>query len=322
MKKKLKKIPWLVLWLLLLVQTVGAADFLVPVGKVIGLELENDCITVAAFDSSLGAAAKDAGMQVGDRILTVNRKPVQKIEDVHQALSCSDGTAEICILRGDAVKNLRLTPNMTANGPKLGIYLKDSISGVGTVTWYDPDSRTFGALGHGVSSGGGQPVNLRRGQAWEAGILSVQKGCAGKPGQLSGSIDRQQSVGALAKNTPQGVFGTAEHGWAGEKLPVACASQIQKGPAVIRSTVHGDTPAEYTVNILKIFPGSGSSGRNLLLEVTDPALLQTTGGIVQGMSGSPIIQNGRLIGAVTHVLVNDPARGYGIFIENMLDAAA
>ena len=129
-------------------------------------------------------------------------------------------------------------------------------------------------------------------------------------------------IGNITKNTPQGIFGVTKTGWEGEALPVAESSEIKTGAAVIRSTVAGSTVQEYSVEILKIYPTSRGGGRNLLIKVTDPELLKITGGIVQGMSGSPIIQNGKLIGAVTHVLVNDPTTGYGIFIENMLDAAA
>ena len=322
MKKKLRTIPCLLLCVMLMFQSVHAASFLVPVGQVIGLELEDNSVTVAAFDEALGQNAEDSGLQIGDKILTINNKPIRSIADVRSALIASKGTAELSVLRNGNLKNIRITPNITDKGPKLGIYLKDSITGVGTVTWYDPDSHTFGALGHGVSSRSGELIHMEQGQAYEAGIISVQKGKAGQPGQLLGTMDSQQPLGTLTKNTSRGIFGTCPSGWAGEKLPIASQNEIQKGPAVIRSTIHGNIPGEYSVEILKIYPSTGSGGRNMLLKITDPELLDCTGGIVQGMSGSPIIQNGKLIGAVTHVLVNDPTKGYGIFIDNMLDAAA
>jgi stage IV sporulation protein B len=152
-------------------------------------------------------------------------------------------------------------------------------------------------------------------------VLSVRRGKAGQPGQLMGALSASNPLGTLGENTPMGVFGTCG-GWKGQPMPTAEASQIHTGAATILSTVNGETPQEYSVEILKIYANSDKMGRNLLLKVTDPRLLQTTGGIVQGMSGSPIIQDGKLVGAVTHVLVNDPTTGYGIFIENMLDAAA
>ena len=137
-----------------------------------------------------------------------------------------------------------------------------------------------------------------------------------------GTLKEATPVGSLYKNTVQGVFGTTQTGWTGEPLPVGEPSDVQTGAATIRCTVQGDSVQDYSVEILKVYPRSGASGRNMLLKITDPVLLETTGGIVQGMSGSPIIQDGKLVGAVTHVLVNDPTMGYGIFIENMLDAAA
>ena len=162
---------------------------------------------------------------------------------------------------------------------------------------------------------------MTQGFAYRAKVDNVCKGKSGDPGQLMGSVTDLSPIAPLEQNTPQGVFGKAAKAFSGDALPVADIAQIHTGPAVIRSTIAGENPQEYSVEILKVYPASAASGRNMLLKVTDPQLLETTGGIVQGMSGSPIIQDGKLVGAVTHVLVNDPTTGYGIFIENMLDAA-
>ena len=162
---------------------------------------------------------------------------------------------------------------------------------------------------------------MKSGDAYDAAVLTVKKGKCGEPGQLKGTANTDTVIGELLRNTPQGVFGVTKRGWKGEPLPTASEEDIHTGKAAILSTVSGDTPREYSVEILKIYPKDRTDGRNLLLKVTDETLLEATGGIVQGMSGSPIIQDGKLIGAVTHVLVNDPTTGYGIFIENMLDAA-
>ena len=224
--------------------------------------------------------------------------------------------------RGGKEKKLKIKPQITDHGPRLGVYLRSGITGIGTVTWYDPETKQFGTLGHGVNGSDGELLEMTGGVAYDARVASVRKGVSGEPGQLKGAVAAGQEIGRLYRNTQQGVFGTSDRGWKGEALPVGEAEDIRTGDAVIRSTVSGDTVQEYSVEILKIYPGSRSDGRNLLLKVTDPALLETTGGIVQGMSGSPIIQDGKLVGAVTHVLVNDPTTGYGIFIENMLDAAA
>ena len=192
---------------------------------------------------------------------------------------------------------------------------------MGTVTWYDPATGAFGALGHGVNSGNGELLRIRQGSVYEATILWVNQGKVGTPGQLMGALNGQKPLGTIEKNTSQGVFGKLEQPVQGEALPVAQWEQVHTGEATIRSTVENQKTREYSVEILKIYPESGEEGRNFLIKITDPTLLSQTGGIVQGMSGSPLIQDGRLIGAVTHVLVNDPTTGYGIFIENMLEAA-
>ena len=214
-----------------------------------------------------------------------------------------------------------MKPRITKDGPKLGVYLRQGVTGIGMVSWYNPANGKFGTLGHGVNNGKGKLLELTKGNAYEARVVSVKKGKSGAPGQLMGAMERIEPIGELEKNASQGVFGTSTVGWDGETLPVAQISEIRTGEATIRSTVSGVEPREYSVEILKIYPKSKQSGRNMLIRITDEELLNTTGGIVQGMSGSPIIQNGKLIGAVTHVLVNDPTRGYGIFIENMLEAA-
>ena len=298
-----------------------AAELLIPVGQVVGLELREDTVTVAAFDDALGAAAREAGLRVGDEIAAIDGQEIHCAGDVLQALERSDGTVTVAVCRNGKTKQLRLTPRATSQGPRLGIYLREGITGIGTVTWYDPDTGTFGTLGHGVSGTGGNLLEMTSGSAYRATVASVKKGKSGEPGQLKGSFAPDQVLGTLTENTGQGVFGTAEEGWTGQALPVADFSEIHTGDAVIRSTVAGSAVREYSVEILKIYPKTTDTSRNLLLKVTDPALLEATGGIVQGMSGSPIIQDGKLIGAVTHVLVNDPQRGYGIFIENMLEAA-
>ena len=301
--------------------SAAAARNLIPVGTVIGLQLCNDVVTVADFDDSGSSPAKEAGVKVGDEILKINDTPIRRTEDVKQALHDCTGAVNLTIRRGSKVRQLQLQPAMAESGPKLGVYLRQGVAGIGTVTFYDPQTGQFGTLGHGVNDVGGTLLQLKQGFAYEAGIGSVIPGKSGTPGQLKGSIPAPDPLGTLLRNTPQGVFGTALWGWEGQSLPVAAFEEIKTGSALIRSTVNGSTPRDYSVEILKIYPLDRPDCRNFLLKVTDPELLKITGGIVQGMSGSPIIQNGKLVGAVTHVLVNDPTRGYGIFIENMLDAA-
>ncbi len=310
----------LCVWLLAV--PVLAAQRLVPVGQVIGLELSDGTVTIAAFADSIGDGAKAAGLQIGDEIIKANQNEIHGAADLLEALSRSDGAVELTILRNGTEHTLRVHPVATALGPKLGVYLREGISGIGTVTWYDPASGRFGALGHGVNDSAGRLLEMVEGTAYDASVQSIQKGRVGTPGLLRGQVDTEQVVGPLYANTERGIFGTTQSPWLGEALPLAELSQIHTGEASILSNIHGNLIQEYHVEILKLYPRAKQDGRNLLLRVTDPALLTTTGGIVQGMSGSPIIQDGRLVGAVTHVLVNDPTTGYGIFIENMLDAAA
>ncbi len=290
-------------------QSVAAAETLIPGGQVIGLELQEDRVIVAAFDDALGAEAEAAGLREGDEILSIDGLQVDSAVDVREALAHSRGLVSILILRDGKEQTIRMSPTITADGPRLGVYLRQGVTGIGTVTWFDPDSGRFGAL-----------VDMTGGNVFRAKVQSVKRGKVGLPGQLVGAVTDPNPVGALEKNTVQGVFGSCGSGWAGEACPVGAAEHVSPGAAVIRSTVSGGMPREYSVEILKIYPGDRTDGRNMLIRITDPELLAVTGGIVQGMSGSPIIQDGKLIGAVTHVLVNDPTRGYGIFIENMLDA--
>ena len=311
--------------LTLLILCFGTVDVfakeLIPVGQVIGLELSAGTVTVAAFDDAM-PVAKKAGLQIGDEILSIDDTTIRSAEDVRKALRCSDGSVEMVICRDGQNKRIHMQPEITTSGPKLGIYLRQGITGIGTVTFYDPETDRFGTLGHGVNDGKGRLLTMDQGYAYPATIVSVQKGSPGTPGQLRGSLKSTHLLGSLTGNTARGVFGTAPDAWTGQALPTAEADDVLPGPATIRSTIDGGSPRDYSVEILKIYPANRSDGRNLLIRVTDPALLEATGGIVQGMSGSPIIQDGKLIGAVTHVLVNNPTTGYGIFIENMLDAAS
>ena len=321
MKRKKYSAALAVLCVILLLPAAWAEPLLIPVGQTVGLQLRDNTVTIAAFDDLLGADAKNAGLKIGDCIVKVNGTPVHSAQQMRDALEASGRTALLTIRRGgkELEATVKVTP--TDGGAKLGVYLKQGISGIGTVTWYDPSTGKFGALGHGVNGSSGVLMQMAAGSTYPAQVMSVTKGRSGHPGQLRGSCDGAESCGELLRNTPQGVFGKSRQGWLGEAIPVGSADQVHPGQASIRSTVSNYTTGDYSVEILKVYPASRTDGRNLLLRVTDKALLEATGGIVQGMSGSPIIQDGKLIGAVTHVQVNAPDIGYGIFIENMLEAA-
>ncbi|MBO5867434.1 MAG: PDZ domain-containing protein [Oscillospiraceae bacterium] len=322
----MKKLPAFFSFLLIFFLSVSAsaARYLVPGGQVIGMELLDSTVTVSAFDPELGEQAKEAGLREGDRILRIDDTQVSCTADVKTALRQAKGAVRLSLLRNGKAKQLTLTPVMTEAGPRLGVYLKQGTTGVGTVTYYDPETQAFAALGHGVNTKNGELLRLTSGSVFPARIQAIKKGTIGTPGQLIGALTDTTPLGDIQKNTKQGVFGcfTAPAQIAdSQPLPTAETHQIHAGQAQIISTITDGDKQTYSVEILKVYPNTDRT-RNLLLKVTDPALLEATGGIVQGMSGSPIIQDGKLVGAVTHVLVNDPTTGYGIFIENMLDAAA
>ena len=316
---------WILRWLAVLAvvpvlaSPVFAAQLLIPVGEVVGLSLSEGTVTVAAFHESHGAAAREAGIQIGDEILSVDGAAVDSVGDLYDALKRSGGTVTLRLRRSGRDRQVKLSPTATAEGPRLGVYVREGVTGIGTVTYYDPDRGTFGCLGHGISDSRGALAPMRSGWVYDAAVESVKRGRAGEPGQLKGAVEARTPTGRLSANTAFGVFGSGVK-WTGEALPAAEPGQVREGPAQILSNVSGEEIALYDVEILKCRPDG--EGRDLVLRVTDPELLSATGGIVAGMSGSPIIQDGRLVGAVTHVLVNDPTRGYGIFIENMLEAAS
>ncbi len=298
-----------------------ASQMLIPVGKVVGISLAEGSVTVVAFDDTYGQRAKAAGMQIGDEILSVNQQTVDSAADLHDALEHSDGSVVIDLSRDGKPHQLKLEPELTQSGPRLGVYIREGVTGIGTVTYYDPDTGNFGALGHGVSDQKGNLAPMRTGSVYRASIAGVKQGQVGCPGQLKGAVEADDVIGQLRCNTPFGIFGACDR-FSGEPLPVADCAEVQEGQAQILSNISGDAVEPFSVEILKVFDPNKKTGRDMMIQVTDPKLLEATGGIVAGMSGSPIIQDGKLVGAVTHVLVNDPTRGYGIFIENMLDAAA
>ncbi len=281
MKRRLSQGLTCLFLLIILCAPARAAELLIPVGRILGLELQNNTVTVVSFEPDSPAAA--AGVREGDRLLQIDRKPITSAQDVRSALDRSGSTVTLTLQRGDELATVKVSPAITDRGPKLGLYLRQGITGIGTVTYYDPDSGTFGALGHGVNSASGQLLELTRGSAYPASVTHVRKGAAGKPGQLMGRLTARTPLGTISRNTAQGIFGTAQVPFPGQPLPTGTA---QAGKATILSTVAGEDPAEYTVEILKLYAPTRQNGRNMLLRVTDPALIEATGGIVQGMGVS------------------------------------
>lgn len=296
------------------ISALAASEQLIPGGCTVGVKLYTQGLVVTGFEAQ--SAAKAAGMKKGDMIIAVDGA------EVHTAAALRDSLGEepvvLTVLRNGKEARFCVDPKEK----QIGAYVRDSVAGIGTVTYYDPDTGAFGALGHGVNDAETDHlVPVEAGVVVRSSVEDVRKGQGGNPGELRGKFDVETVLGTVDRNSASGLFGHLSSPLAGKPMTVAESDDVEPGPATILSNVDGTNVRSYDVEILKIYPHAAATGRNLLLQVTDQTLLNTTGGIVQGMSGSPIIQDGKLVGAVTHVLVNDPTRGYGIFIENMLDAA-
>lgn len=301
------------------------ARLLVPVGRTVGIEAATRGLLVVSLsevETAEGARspAADCGIQPGDIIVRLGGSEVGSSEEFARAAAGLDGSpVAVQLLRGERLIQYTLTPALSAEEGcwRLGLWLRDGIAGIGTVTFYDPETGLFGALGHSINDADtGVLLPLGEGYITPATVTDVQRGEKGRAGELHGAFDEGARLGTLEQNTPEGVFGTASGGFEGAPLPAAEDGEIENGPATILANVSGGEVREYAVEISR-----AQSGGRLLVTVTDPALIEATGGIVQGMSGSPIIQNGKLVGAVTHVLISDPERGYGITINSMLRAA-
>ncbi len=305
---------------------------LYPGGMAFGVKLYTKGVIVvglsdiAADDGSTSNPASEAGIRIKDIITEINGKEVNSAAEVTAAIEGCDGNAvTVKLMRGESECNFTLKPEYSsADGKyKAGIWIRDSTAGIGTVTYIDPSSGAFAGLGHGICDIDTEELMpLLKGSVVNVTVSGITKGLKGTPGELKGFFGTA-NIGSLSANTRTGVYGKIDSipsNLASKAIPIALKSEVQEGEACIYCTLDDNKVKQYSVNIERICD-INSQTKNFIVEVTDQALLETTGGIVQGMSGSPIIQNGRIIGAVTHVLVNDPTRGYGIFIENMLGAA-
>lgn len=306
---------------------------LIPVGRAVGIKLFSDGVVVVgtseiATDQGNVNPAKACGLKEGDIITHINSTEVDSIEEVSALLQALEGEPmSIRAIRSD--KQVQLTAQAALCSAdstyKLGAWIRDSMAGIGTVTYYDPANGTFGALGHGINDvDTALLMPLDSGSILPASVAGVNRGQSGTPGQLRGIFDTDTLLGSLTANTSHGIFGAlSDESWAaGQALPVASREDVHTGTAYILSNISGQDVERYEIEISKIFRPSDGDFRDYLITVTDQRLLDATGGIVQGMSGSPIIQDGKIVGAVTHVLVDDPTSGYGVFIGTMLEAAS
>lgn len=296
----------------------ATAEYLIPGGFTVGIELETQGVLVVDVETETGAAA--AGLKKGDTILKVNGEAAQNVETLRAAAN-KEQPVRLTVLRDGKEAEYLVTPQEYAGGWRLGLLIRDCVAGIGTVTYIDPATGGYGALGHGVNDiGAARLLAVEGGILVPSSVCSIRKGVRGTPGELRGQFQPGCCIGTVETNTERGIFGTMMEIPRTPALPVGGAEQVKEGTASILSNVSGTEVREYAIRIERV-TAEADNGRNLLLTVTDPDLLAATGGIVQGMSGSPILQNGKLIGAVTHVLVNHPEQGYGILIGNMLGAA-
>ena len=294
-------------------------------GDVFGIKLYTKGVIVVSIDSvTTASGSKDpgisAGLKCGDIITHIDGNAALSSQQMTEAIEQSKGkNLRLSVERNGEKLDLTLKPEKSVNGGyKAGIWVRDSSAGIGTITFYDDNAGIFAGLGHGVCDvDTGKIMPLSNGEAVRARVNGFYKSSAGNPGELCG-VFSDIALGGLRVNCETGVYGELLQPSGAKTLPVALESEVKLGAAQMITTIDESGPQYYDVEITKIYPSSDLSSRNMIIKVTDPELLEKTGGIVQGMSGSPLVQNSMLVGAVTHVFVNDPTQGYGIFASRML----
>ena len=298
-----------------------------PGGDTIGIFMKTQGVLIVGTGIVNGADGqkKEPALGIVQYIIKINGQMVSGKKEVIDAVNQSEGKAiQITVLRGENEKNCELTPVRTEEGDyKVGIWVREDTQGIGTLTYADTEKH-YGALGHGISDvDTGELLHIDDGDLYQAQIVGIQKGSSGSPGELSGLIhyEAEKIIGSIEKNCEQGIYGKLselpeELGL--RKMEVAYKQELEIGPASILCCVDG-TVREFDAEITRIDMNHEDTNKSFVIQVTDPELLELTGGIVQGMSGSPVIQNGKFVGAVTHVFIQDSTGGYGIFAENMLE---
>lgn len=306
-----------------------------PIGTPIGIYVKTDGVLVAGLGNIRSADGREVCpcenvLQKGDYILSINGENVSLKGEVIQKVTASGGEDMIMTIRRNGqISQVKVTPVLNqANEYQIGVWIRDSAQGIGTLTYID-EEKGFGALGHGINDvDTSDLMEISYGGVYETQIVGIKKGTSGEPGEISGVIRFMDEAreGVINLNTANGIYGVmdispAQAGVGEDRLyPVALKQDIQTGPAGVLFTINGKTDI-YDVEIVEIDYSQSEGNRGLVIEITDPALLSQTGGIIQGMSGSPIVQNGKFVGAVTHVFVNNPRKGYGIFADTMLHMA-
>jgi len=298
-------------------------EYLIPGGEAFGIKMYTNGVLVVElsdFKTEQGTVcpAKDAGIKTSDAIVSINGTKITSNEEIARIVSDSNGDVlTVTAIRDGEIYSTEITPQkcVSQNEYKIGMWVRDSTAGIGTITYYNPSNNHIAGLGHGISDiTTGSLMSTSSGVIIGADILSIKKGEKGSPGQLEGALIDKMVYGELLQNSDKGIFALSANKQFGDAIKIANENEIEIGDATIYSTVSSKGKQEYSIKIESINKLT-NSGKNMVIKITDPELLEITGGIVHGMSGSPIIQNGKIIGAITHVFVNDPTRGYTVFIE-------
>lgn len=304
---------------------------LIPGGSPIGVKINSKGLLVVGFsdvqteEGYKQSPAAISGIEIGDLIEEAQSQKLENVYDLSDIVKGSKGKEiKLKVKRKNETKLINIKPLKSKNGEfKIGLWIRDSTSGIGTLTYYDPNSNKFGALGHPINDvDTGMLFPIRNGNIFNANIIAVEQGLRGKPGELKGIFVDDEVIGEIEKNTSCGIYGRLlkvyNNNIYRNAIPIAHQYEVVEGPASILVSVDGNTVKEYDIIIEKITQQTKPSSKSMIIRITDPELLSKTGGIVQGMSGSPILQNGKIIGAITHVFINRPDMGYGIYIEWML----
>jgi len=298
------------------------SDYIIPGGESIGIEIKSDGIMIVGFYKVNGKFNKgNPSIKVGDRIQEVNGKKIETVDDLVTEMEnhASQGSVELTIIRDNKTKTIELELIKEGETYKTGLYVKDEITGIGTLTYIDPETKIFGALGHNiVESNSNRLVEVRTGTIFRSSITSIDRSVSGTPGGKNAKFYSSNVYGYIEKNTSSGIYGTYKLNDSSKKqLEVATLDEIELGKASIYTVLEGEKMGIYDIEITKI--DKNNKTKNIYFQVTDKTLLEKTGGIVQGMSGSPIIQGDKIIGAVTHVVISNPSSGYAISIVSMLE---
>ncbi|WP_374720502.1 SpoIVB peptidase [Parageobacillus toebii] len=309
----------------------------IPGGQSIGVKLNTVGVLVVGYhlvetEKGKKSPGEIAGIKVGDIITRINGKKIEKMSDLSPFIEEAGKTGKplhLQVLRDKHSFTTKLVPlkDKHDHAYRVGLYIRDSAAGIGTMTFYDPVSKKYGALGHVISDmDTKKPIVVQNGQIMKSTVTSIEKGSSGSPGEkLARFSDEEEVIGNITNNSPFGIFGKltepVDNGIINKPIPIALSNQVKEGPAKMLTVVENDKVEQFDIEIVSTIPQKFPATKGLVIRVTDPRLLKKTGGIVQGMSGSPIIQDGKLVGAVTHVFVNDPTSGYGVHIEWMLNEA-